>query len=95
MNVEKVNFSIEHIPDNDASYISLLEGMVNSVDDHSIMTISKTPAGWLFRISPSSPRYINLLIEQITSMNKYMGIMLNFSKSMKTSSSIQFSIVNL
>lgn len=95
MNIEKLNFSIEHIPDNDAAYISLLEGMINSVDGNSTMAITRSPTGWMFRISPSSPQFINLLMEQIIGMNKYFGIMLNFSKSMKTSSSISFSIVNL
>lgn len=89
----ETNFSTSHIPDNDAAYFSLLEGMINSVDVNSIMTISRGPSGYYFRIAPSSSKYINLLMDQLVSLNKYMGIMLNFSKSMKSSSSISFNIV--
>lgn len=92
MTIEKTNFSTEHIPDNDAAYFSLLEGIVNSVDQYSTMAITKSPETYHFRISPSSPKLINLLIEQLISMNKCMGIMLNFSKSVKSASSISFNI---
>ena len=92
MEIEKINFSTSHIPDNDASYLALLEGMVNSVDEYSTMAITSSPTGYYFRISPSSPKYINLLMDQLTSMNKYFGIMLNFSKSMKSSGVISWNI---
>jgi hypothetical protein len=92
MTLEKTNFSSQHILDNEMAYFSLLESAVNSVDEHSVMAVTRTPQGYTFRISPSSPKYINLLIQQLTEMNKFFGIMLNFSKSIKSSSSISFSI---
>lgn len=95
MEIEKTNFSVNHILDNEAAYFSLLEGAVNSVDQHCTIAVTRTPQGYTFRISPSSPKYINVLIEQLTQLSKFFGIMLNFSKSIKTSSSIQFSILYL
>lgn len=88
----ETNFSTQHIPDNEAVYFSLLEGVINSVDEYSTATISKSISGYNFRISPSSPSYINSIIKELVNMNKYFGVMLNFSKSSKSASSISFNI---
>lgn len=95
MTIEKEGFSIEHIPDNDAAYFSLIEGIVDSIDQFSVMHVRRSLSGYNFRISPSAPKLIPLIMTKLIEMNKYMGIMLNFSKSIKNSCLIQFQIVFL
>ena len=80
------------IPDNDEAYFSLLKAAIESVDELSSMTITKYPENYHFRLSPSHPMYIDALIESIIRMNILFKIHVDFSKSMKNTCNISFSI---
>lgn len=80
------------LPDNDEAYFSLLEAAIESVDELSSLTITKTPEGYSFRLSPSHPMYIDSLIDSIIRMNTLFKIHVNFSKSMKNTCTIFFSV---
>jgi hypothetical protein len=75
------NFKII-IPDNDEKYFNLLEGVVQSVDEYGVITINRAPKGYNFRIVPSDATYINNILK----------IKLLFSKSIKNSACVNFSI---
>jgi hypothetical protein len=77
---------------NDELYFAHIEGIVESVDELCSMEITNRNSSYLFRIAPSLPKYTNLLIEEILKFNNRLGIKLNLSKSIKTSSVIYFDI---
>lgn len=83
---------LQTIPDNDVKYFSLLEGVINSSDELAIMEIRKHPTAYNFRIAPSSPNYIQPLIKALNALHTLLGITMEYSKSMKNSSSINFNI---
>lgn len=89
MTIERVGFS-PILPDNDVCYFSLLEGVVNSVDELSALTITRSGNRYLYRLIPSAPKYLNSLVEEITSLHNIFQLHLDFSKSIKTSSVLTF-----
>jgi hypothetical protein len=91
MEILRKNFP-EAIPDNEEIYIAHLEGVINSVDELSAMQISKMDDRYHFRISPSIPKYIPILMEELIKYHNILNIRLNFSKSIKTSGTINFEI---
>lgn len=80
------------IPDNEEQYFSILTAVIESVDEFSTMVIQKNPKNYQFQISPSEAIYITPIIKEVNKLNNLYGIKVNFSKSMKTSSSIDFVI---
>lgn len=80
------------IPDNDSSYFSLLRGIIDGVDPGASMNIVKGTTGYIFRLVPSTTVYIDTLIHQLTEINTLMGIHLEFSKSVKSSSVIHWKV---
>lgn len=84
--------SVGIIPDNEERYFSMLTGIVESVDEFSTMIIHKNPRNYQFQISPSETIYIPIIIEEINKLNNLYGLKVIFSKSMKTSASIDFFI---
>lgn len=91
MEISKSGFSI--LSENEKIYFSLLESVVSSVDDYSYLTVIKNPDSYLFRISPSDSSLTNLLIREINNLHNLINVELNYSKSMKTSSTISFKIL--
>jgi hypothetical protein len=85
------NFKII-IPDNDEKYFNLLEGVVQSVDEYGVITINRAPKGYNFRIVPSDATYINNIIKELTKLHNILKIKLLFSKSIKNSACVNFSI---
>lgn len=83
------------IPDNEERYFSILSAVVESVDEFSIMVIQKNPKNYQFQITPSEAFYIPSIIKEINKLNNLYGLLVEFSKSMKTSSSIDFVISNI
>lgn len=81
---------ISILPDNDRAYFSLLQGVVEAIDGTSSMTITSTPSGYRFRIVPSGSLHINTILLGVTELSTLMGIQLELSKSIKSSSSISF-----
>lgn len=73
------------IPDNDSLYIGLLEGLLESIDELCSLEITKLKDSYSFRIAPSTPIYVNSLLEEILKLNNRFNIHLDISKSIKSS----------
>ena len=78
--------------DNDENYIQQLIAIIESVDEFASVEISKSVYDIKVRIAPSTFKYINSLIHEITKFNNLFGIRLSLSKSIKTTSVITFNI---
>lgn len=90
MVIKKKFFSI--LTENEKNYFAHLEGILSSVDEYCSLQITRTPSGFNFRLAPSLPLYTNLIIEELIKYHNLLGIRLDFSKSMKTSATINFKI---
>lgn len=80
------------LPENEAVYISSLQGVIESVDELSSLEVIKTPSSYNFRLVPSLPKYTNTLIQEITKFHNLLGIRLDLGKSIKTSATITFKV---
>ena len=78
--------------DNDMLYLAHLEGIINSVDELSTMEIIKSTNSYRFRLAPSLPKYIPMLLEEILKFHNMFRIKLDLSKSIKSSGTIVFEI---
>jgi hypothetical protein len=91
MKCQRLNFP-EVLPDNESTYLNYLEGLVESVDLLSDMMIYRKENGVIVRISPSEPAYFDQILIVIKRFHTMLGIQVDFSKSMKITSSINFNI---
>ena len=80
------------MPENELVYFQSFSGILESVDELSALEITKTPQAYLFRLIPSHPKYINLIIEELIKFHNLIGVKLNLGKSIKSSTTITFSI---
>lgn len=80
------------LPDNEIAYLAHLEGIIDSVDELSILEITRNPKAYHFRLAPSLPKYNNMLLEEILKLHNMLNIQLNLSKSIKSSATIVFEI---
>ena len=78
--------------DNEEIYFAHLEGIIDSIDELSIMEIVKTPTSYHFRLAPSLPKYNPMLLEEILKFHNMFQIKLDLSKSIKASATINFQI---
>jgi hypothetical protein len=78
--------------DNEEVYFASLRGIIESVDELSSLEVTKTPHAYLFRLVPSLPKYTNMLIEELIKFHNLINTRLEFSKSIKTTATITFSI---
>ena len=85
-------FFPEILLDNEANYLAMLSGVIESIDEYASMEIIKVPEAYKFRIVPSLPRYNNMLLEEILKLNNLFHIHLDLGKSIKASSTINFQI---
>jgi len=92
MEVHRRNFP-EILRDNDDVFLSKLIGIVESVDELSSMEITNTGHSYSFRIAPSIPRYLELILYEVLKFCNMFGIRLELGKSMKVSSTVNFEIV--
>lgn len=83
MNYTSSNFILERLPDNEQVYISLLKGVVSSVDDFSDFHMAKYSDKYLCRITLSDVTLTNSLISQLNDLHNCMGILLDYGKSIK------------
>jgi hypothetical protein len=90
MNIQRNSLGI--LSDNEESYISLLSGVLESIDEYCSLMVTRSPESFLFRIAPSSPIYINTLVKEITNLHNLFKIRVDFSKSMKNTCSLSFKI---
>lgn len=78
--------------DNEEIYFAHLEGIIDSIDELSIMEIVKTPSSYHFRLAPSLPKYNPMLLDEILKFHNMFQIKLDLSKSIKASATINFQI---
>ena len=78
--------------DNELAYFSHLQGVIDSVDELSILEVTRQPDSYHFRLAPSLPKYNELLLEEILKLHNLLQIKLNLSKSIKSSATIVFEI---
>ena len=78
--------------DNEIAYFAHLEGVISSVDELSILEITKNPNSYHFRLAASVPRYNDMLLEEILKLHNIFQIKLDLSKSIKASATIVFEI---
>jgi len=83
---------IDILPDNETLYLSLLQGVIESVDELCCLEVTKIRNSYHFRIAPSVPRYNDLLLQEILKLHNMFHIKLDLSKSIKSSGSLAFSI---
>jgi hypothetical protein len=86
-------FFPEIMQDNDMIYFARLEGMIDSIDELSSLQITKNSNSYQFRLAPSHPKYIEMLLDEILKFHNIYGIRLNLSKSIKTTGTISFEII--
>lgn len=91
MEVQK-KFFPKILSDNDEYYFQHLFGIIDSVDELSSLQITKASSSYDFRIAPSTPRYTNMLLEELLKFHNMFSIKLDLSKSIKTSGVIMFKI---
>lgn len=80
------------LKENDRTYLLLLEGVINSTDELATLEIRKNPENYSFRISVSSSIYLSPLIKELNTLNNMCGIVVDFSKSIKSSCILFFKI---
>jgi hypothetical protein len=80
------------LPDNEMQYFSLLGAVVESIDEYAALRITHKPTGYSFILTPSEPRYTQVLLEEILQLHNLMNIRLSLSKSIRTTSTISFEI---
>ena len=85
-------FFPEILPDNEEVYFQHLEGVIDSIDELSILEITKGLDSYTFRLVPSLPKYNNMLLEEILKFHNLFQIKLDLSKSIKASATISFQI---
>jgi len=90
--MEVLKKGIDIIPDNEDIFIAHLISIIESTDELCSLQISKEKGAYRFRIAPSVPKYIDPLIQEITKFSNLFELKLDFSKSIKTLSVINFSI---
>ena len=91
MQIQRKNFP-EINSDNEETYLAHLEGVICSVDELSTLQITKTLTGLNFRLAPSLPKYLDLLIQEILKLHNKYGIHLEMSKSIKSTAVLGFSV---
>ena len=80
------------LSENEINYFAQLEGVIDSVDEYSELQVTKALDHYNFRLVPSIPKYTNSLIDAIITYHNMLNIRLDFSKSIKTTATINFKI---
>lgn len=91
MIVEKKNFP-KIMRNNDELYFAHLVGVLEAIDELSSMLILRDGNKYIFKISPSIPKYTNLIIDELFKFHNRYNIRLDMSKSIKTTATIAFKI---
>jgi hypothetical protein len=88
-------FFPEILLENEKAYFAHLEGVISSVDEYSSLMITRSNNGYMFRLAPSMPKYNDMLLEEILRLHNMFRIKLDISKSIKSTGTIVFKIVDL
>lgn len=89
MQIKTKNFP-SVMKDNDLQYLAFIEAILNSVDELSSVEVTNKPNGVSVRIAPSHPKYSKNILKAIKDTHYFLGIRVEFSKSMKASHSIEY-----
>lgn len=92
MVISKIGFP-EILADNEIAYYSMLQAVVEAVDHLAALRIVKKPNAVAFTLTPSSPKYTQLLLQEILSYHTAIGIQVTMSKSIRLSTTIHFEII--
>jgi hypothetical protein len=90
-NIQRKGF-IKPLSDNEESYLSYLVGIIERVDELASLQITRKLTTVGFRLSPSLPKYNDMLLEEILKVHNLFNIKLDISKSIKTTNTIEFQI---
>jgi len=85
-------FFPEVLLDNEANFLAMLQGIIESIDEYASLEITKVPEAYKFRLAPSLPVYTNMLLQEILKFHNMFSIRIDLGKSIKTSSTISFQI---
>jgi hypothetical protein len=91
MELNKIGFPAV-LEDNELAYYSMLQAVIESVDELASMRITRKPTAVSFILVPSTPKYSQPLLQEVLSFHRVMGLKLNLSKSIRTTTTIQFEI---
>jgi hypothetical protein len=80
------------IPDNEDVYYKYLQATIETIDYLSSLQIVRASSAVHVKLSPSHPRYIHRLIGALNDFHNMMGMRIHYSKSIKTSCTINFQI---
>lgn len=80
------------ISDNEETYFKHLEGLVSSLDQYASISASKKPEGIVIRVTPSDYKSLLSLLAELKKLNTKFGLIVEFSKSMKSSNNICYNI---
>jgi len=80
------------LKENEKAYFSLIEGVINSVDDSSVMEVRHNPHSYHFRVSPSVPWVLDSLVEEVNKLHKLLNIQVEYGKSLKSAGVLTYFI---
>lgn len=83
------------ILENEKTYQSYLIGLLDSIDTEGSLFINRSKDKISFRITPSHPQYLTSLFQGIKDIHTLFNIRVEFSKSIKASTNISYSISDL
>lgn len=91
MKIIYINFP-SILDDNEMLYYDNLGAYIESIDQTATIRVTKKLQGINVRISPSHPRYLPKLIQDMKRFHTLFGLILEFSKSMKKTCTISYDI---
>ena len=80
------------INDNEDTYFRHVEGIVSSLDEYGSVSVTKKIDGIIVRITPSDYKSLLLMIQEIKKLHTKFGLIVDFSKSMKSANNICYNI---
>jgi hypothetical protein len=91
--MEVVEYNMPKIlRDNEEKYIQMVIAILEAIDPQCTLQITRKISAYNFRIAPSAGDIIETMIKDIQTFNTMLNIRVDFSKSMKSSSCINFDI---
>lgn len=90
MRLEKHGIGI--LKENELTYFAHFQGIVDSVDELATAEVNRGPSSYIFRITPSLPRYSQTLLHSLLEFHTLLNLRLELGKSIKSSSTIHFVI---
>jgi hypothetical protein len=91
MQIYKIGFPAI-VTDNELAYFQMLQAVIESVDELAQLRAVRKLNAVAFVLTPSAALYTQNLLQGILSYHTLLGIQLTLSKSIRTTSTIQFEI---